>query len=161
MLYPLGGKKYFRKNLIFFAFPCSTPWGDLSEISEAIHKIRVFVLYHLSEKNIYGKGAVFDHPRCLPIEERKIKKHPAKWLSPLGISEEKNNSIKAALFAISRWLLFGGIFESNSRRSLTGEYVKKLWIFWKTPPKTASPSGNKWEVNFRQDPKKAPLLFLT
>ena len=72
MLYPLGGKNYFRKNLIFFAFPCSTPWGDLSEISEAIHKIRVFVLYHLREKNIYGKGAVFDHPRCLPIEGRKI-----------------------------------------------------------------------------------------
>lgn len=72
MLYPLGGKNYFRKNLIFFAFPCSTPRGDLSEISETIHKIRVFVLYHLREKNIYGKGAVFDHPRCLPIEGRKI-----------------------------------------------------------------------------------------
>ena len=71
MLYPLGGKNYFRKNLIFFAFPCSTPWGDLSEISEAIHKIRVFVLYHLREKNFYCKGAVFDHLRCLPIEGRK------------------------------------------------------------------------------------------
>lgn len=72
MLYPLGGKNYFRKNLIFFAFPCSTPRGDLSEISETIHKIRVFVLYHLREKNIYGKGAVFGYPRCLPIEGRKI-----------------------------------------------------------------------------------------
>ena len=65
-------EKIIRKNFIFFALPCSTPWGDLSEISEAIHKIRVFVLYHLREKNIYGKGAVFDHPRCLPIEGRKI-----------------------------------------------------------------------------------------
>ena len=154
-------EKIIRKNFIFFALPCSTPWGDLSEISEAIHKIRVFVLYHLREKNIYGKGAVFDHPRCLPIEERKIKKHPAKWLSPLGISEEKNNSIKAAHFAISRWLLFGGIFESNSRGSLTGEYVKKLWIFRKTPTKTASLSRNKWKANFREDPKKHHLSFLT
>lgn len=71
MLYPLGGKNYFRKNLIFFAFPCSTSRGDLSEISETIHKIRVFVLYHLREKTFNGKGAVFGYPRCLPIEGRK------------------------------------------------------------------------------------------
>ena len=64
-------KKFWEKR-IKTGFLCSTPWGDLSEISEAIHKIRVFVLYHLREKNIYGKGAVFDHPRCLPIEGRKI-----------------------------------------------------------------------------------------
>ena len=110
-----------------------------------------------TSEEIFETGVKKHSSRCLPFEERKIKKHPAKWLSPLGISEEKNNSIKAALFAISRWLLFGGIFESNSRGSLTGEYVKKLWIFRKTPPKTASPSGNKWEVNFWEGPKKHPL----
>ena len=46
------GEKYFFKILIFFAFPCSTPWGDLSEISEAIHKIQVFVLYHLRREKL-------------------------------------------------------------------------------------------------------------
>lgn len=94
MLYPLGGKNYFRKNLIFFAFPCSTPLGDLSEISEAIHKIRVFVLYHLrekiftakarfliilvayllrEEKYIFSKGLIFSLSRDLPLEGRKLQ----------------------------------------------------------------------------------------
>ena len=136
MLYPLGGKNYFRKNLIFFAFPCSTPWGDLSEISEAIHKIRVFVLYHLREKNIYGKGAVFDHPRCLPIEGkkyifskglifslsrdlplegRKLQNRHNFWPLPVGTSEEIfKTEVKKR---VSRWLLFG------------------REIFWKHPAK--------------------------
>ena len=142
--YQMGEK--FSKSFIKIEFSCSIPWKE-KIFSKKPYIFRVFVLYHLREKNIYDKGAVFDHPRCLPIEgrkiffskglifslsrdlpieERKIYRYPAKRLSPLGISEEKNNSIKAAHFAISRWLLFGGIFESNSRGFLTGEYVKKL-----------------------------------
>lgn len=61
-----------------------------------------------TSEEIFETGVKKHSSRCLPFEERKINKHPAKWLSPLGISEEKNNSIKAAHFAISRWLLFGG-----------------------------------------------------
>ena len=83
-------EKIIRKNFIFFALPCSTPWGNLSEISEAIHKIQVFVLYHLREKNFYGKGAVFDHPRCLPIEGRKyffkrLNFRFFSWSTPWGM----------------------------------------------------------------------------
>lgn len=133
---PWEEKINFRKNLIFFAFPCSTPWGDLSEISEAIHKIRVFVLYHLREKNIYGKGAVFDHPRCLPIEGkkyifskglifslsrdlplegRKLQNRHNFWPLPVGTSEEIfKTEVKKR---VSRWLLFG------------------REIFWKHPAK--------------------------
>ena len=132
MLYPLGGKNFSKKPYIF----------------------RIFVLYHLREKNIYDKGAVFDHPRCLPIEgrkiffskglifslsrdlpieERKIYRHPAKRLSPLGISEEKNNSIQAALFAISRWLLFGGYLKATSKELSPG-ICKKIMNFSKNTP---------------------------
>lgn len=132
-----------RKPFIKSAFSCSTTWGRKIFTAKARFLI-ILVAYLLrEEKYFFSKGLIFSLSRDLPLEGRKIYRHPAKWLSPLGISEEKNNSIKAALFAISRWLLFGGIFESNSRGSLTREHVKKLWIFRKTPPKMASPTGNK------------------
>ena len=67
--YPLSKKKILSKWFIFGPSRCLP---DGREIFKTIHKNRVFVLYHLREKNIYGKGAVFDHPRCLPIEGRKI-----------------------------------------------------------------------------------------
>ena len=199
---PWEEKINFRKNLIFFAFPCSTPWGDLSEISEAIHKIRVFVLYHLREKNIYGKGAVFDHPRCLPIEGRKIffskglifslsRDLPLEgrklqnrhnfWPLPVGTSEGifKTGVKKLA----SRCLLFEGrkfFWEWLPKRPLSVGISEEKIIPWnphisnflagyslgnktflKTPTKTASLSRNKWKANFREDPKKHHLSFLT
>ena len=87
-------EKNIRKNFIFFALPCSTPWGNLSEISEAIHKIQVFVLYHLrrekllrqrrgfwlsslptywGKKNIFAKGLIFGFSRDLPLEEENFE----------------------------------------------------------------------------------------
>ena len=139
--YQMGEK--FSKSFIKSAFSCSTTWEGKFFAAKARFLV-ILVAYLLrEEKYFFSKGLIFSLSRDLPLEGRKIYRHPAKWLSPLGISEEKNNSIKAALFAISRWLLFGGIFESNSRGSLTREHVKKLWIFRKTPPKMASPTGNK------------------
>lgn len=73
-----------------------------------------------TSEEIFETGVKKHSSRCLPFEERKIKKHPAKWLSPLGISEEKNNSIKAAHFAISRWLLFGGYLKTTSKELSPG-----------------------------------------
>ena len=67
---PFEGEK--RNLSKWFSFDPSRCLPDGREIFKTIHKNRVFVLYHLREKNIYGKGAVFDHPRCLPIEGRKI-----------------------------------------------------------------------------------------
>ncbi len=87
-------EKIIRKNFIFFALPCSTPWGNLSEISETIHKIQVFVLYHLrrekllrqrrgfwlsslptywGKKNIFSKGLIFGFSRDLPLEEENFE----------------------------------------------------------------------------------------
>lgn len=139
-------EKFFRKNLIFFAFPCSTLWGDLSEISEAIHIIRVFVLYHLREKNIYGKGAVFDHPRCLPIEGRKIFFSKGLIFSlsrdlPLeGRKLQNRHNFWPLQVGTSEEIFKTGVKKRVSR-CLPFEERK---IFLRMTPQTTALSGNKW-----------------
>ena len=39
---------------------------------------------------------------------------------------KRKNSIKTALFALSRWLLFGGIFENHSKRALSQGVCKEI-----------------------------------
>ena len=133
-------EKNIRKNFIFFALPCSTPWGNLSEISEAIHKIQVFVLYHLrrekllrqrrgfwlsslptywGKKNIFSKGLIFGFSRDLPLEGRKLQNRHNFWPLPVGTSEGifKTGVKKLA----SRCLLFEGrkFFENDSPNGLS------------------------------------------
>ena len=107
-------------------------------------------------KNNFIKAAIFGHSRCLPIEGTKLfLKTPTKTFSP---SRNKwrniqNRGEKTDFPLPTYW----EDFEIHSKKVSHREYVKKLWIFRKTLPKTASPSGNKWEVNFREGPKKHPL----
>ena len=129
-------EKIIRKNFIFFVLPCSTPWGDLSEISEAIHKIRVFVLYHLREKNIYGKGAVFDHPRCLPIEGRKyffkrLNFRFFSWSTPWGRKFRSRHNFWPLQVGTSEGIFKTGVKKLASRCLL----FEGRKFFWEWLPK--------------------------
>ena len=145
MLYPLGGKNYFRKNLIFFAFPCSTlegifrkfrkpfiksafscstTWGRKIFTAKARFLI-ILVAYLLrEEKYIFSKGLIFSLSRDLPLEGRKLQNRHNFWPLPVGTSEETfKTEVKKR---VSRCLPFEG-----------------TKLFLKTPTKTASPSRNK------------------
>ena len=119
---PWEEKIIFEKNLYFSRSRASPPWGDLSEISEAIHKIRVFVLYHLrkkiftakarfliilvayllrEEKYIFSKGLIFSLSRDLPLEGRKLQNRYNFWPLPVGTSEEIfETGVKKALSSL-------------------------------------------------------------
>ena len=64
--------------------------------------------------------------RCLPFGREIFWKHHAKWLFSLGISEEKK------------------FHQSRNFRSLSLPTFWGTKLFFKTPTKTASLSGNKW-----------------
>ena len=87
------GKKYFSRNLIFFAFSWSTTWGRKLLTAKARFLV-ILVAYLLREEKIFSKGLIFNLSCDLPLGGRKKWKYPAKWLSPLGISGEKNNLSK-------------------------------------------------------------------
>ena len=103
----------------------------------------------------YSKRGVKKHSsRCLPFEGRNFQKtggqngkkftkvsegHFQNWKNFLN--SKKNR--KCLNFTAFSWSTTWGDFSNPLKKVSRREYVKKLWIFRKTPPKTVSPSRNK------------------
>lgn len=141
--YQMGEK--FSKPFIKTAFSCSTTWGRKIFTAKARFLI-ILVAYLLrEEKYIFSKGLIFSLSRDLPLEGRKFfwEWLPKRPLS-VGISEEK----------IIPW-------NPHISNFLAGYSLREENFFGKHLLKRPLPVGISREENFRQDPKKHPLSFLT
>lgn len=116
------------------------------------------------KKKFFRKTLYFSRSRAPPLEGifRKFRKPFIK--SAFSCSTTWGRKIftaKARFLPFLGGYSLGGYLKTTQKGLSPRGYVKKLWIFRKTPTKTASLSRNKWKANFREDTKKHPLSFLT
>ena len=140
---PFEGEK--RNLSKWFSFDPSRCLPDGREIFKTNHKNRVFVLYHLRREKLlrqrrgfwlsslptyWGKKYFFKRLNFRFFSwstpwGRKFRSKHNFWPLPVGTSEE----------------IFKTEVKKRVSRCLPFEGTK---LFFKTPPKMASPTGNKW-----------------
>ena len=145
------------KPFIKTAFSCSTTWGRKLLTAKARFLV-ILVAYLLRKEKIF-KRLNFRFFSWSTPWGRKFRSRHNFWPLQVGTSEEiYTTEVKNGFLAGSS---LGGYLKTTQKGPSPRGYVKKLWIFRKTPTKTASLSRNKWKANFREDPKKHHLSFLT
>ena len=148
----------FSKPFIKSAFSCSTTWEGKFFAAKARFLV-ILVAYLLREEKYFFKRLNFRFFSWSTPWGRKFRSRHNFWPLQVGTSEEiYKTEVKNGFLA---GYSLGGYLKTTQKGPSPRGYVKKLWIFRKTPTKTASLSRNKWKANFREDPKKHHLSFLT